>query len=122
MKRRRVSWNWLPLGLGIAAAATFLSLARINVDHAAKRAAAVASASPQAQPTLTSDFVPAGLTQVVYKTRDEGLHFPRGAQTPVRRVRSVKRETLQFHNPTTGASLKVTYPAEEVTLTPIAGQ
>lgn len=127
MKARRVSWNWLPLGLGLATAATFLLLARVNVDRAPKSTATVASASPQQQQqpqtaSAPSQFVPAGLTQVVYNTRNEGLHFPRGATTPVRRTRSVKRETLQFHNPQTGASLKVTYPTEEVTLTPVSGQ
>ena len=134
MKRRAISWNWLPLGLGLAAAATFLLLARVNVDHAAKPAQSVAkaaasdrgySASPQpgtSAPMLASQFVPAGLTQVVYNTRDEGLFFPRGADTPVRRTRSVKRETVKFHNPQTGASLQVSYPAEEVTLVPISGQ
>jgi hypothetical protein len=122
MKRRRLSWNWLPVGLGLAAAATFLLLARVNVDRAAKPAATVASISPVPSTTVPSQFVPAGLRQVVYNTRDEGLHFPRGAQTPVRRVRSLKRETLQFHNPQTGASLEVSYPAEEVTFTPVSGQ
>lgn len=121
-KRRDISWNWLPLGLGLAAAATFLLLARVNVDRAPSPAATVASVSPQPRPAAPSQFVPAGLTQVVYDTRDEGLHFPRGADTPMRRMRSVKRETLQFHNPATGASLRVTYPAEEVTLTPVSGQ
>src|SRR3954468_10067749 len=82
MKRRGISWNWLPLGLGVAAAATFLLLARVNVDHAAKPAQSVAkaaavdrgySASPQpgtTAPMVASQFVPAGLTQVVYNTRD----------------------------------------------------
>lgn len=124
-KRRRISWNWLPLGLGLAAAATFLVLARVNVDRAPKATTTIAAALPQARPAANnapSQFLPAGLTQVVYNTRDEGLHFPRGAQTPVRRLRSVKRETLQFHNPQTGASLKVTYPAEEVTFIPVSGQ
>src|SRR3954465_16038334 len=46
MKRRAISWNWLPLGLGVAAAATFLLLARVNVDHAAKPAQNVAKATP----------------------------------------------------------------------------
>jgi hypothetical protein len=124
IKRRRISWNWLPLGVGLAAAATFLMLARINVDRTAKPTtiAAATKTSPAPAAAVASQFVPAGLTQVVYNTRDEGLHFQRGADTPVRRVRSRKRETLQFHNPQTGASLQVSYPSEEVTLTPVSGQ
>ena len=66
--------------------------------------------------------MPAGLTQVVYNTRDEGLHFPEGADQPVRRVRSQKRETLQWRNPGTGTSVRVSYPSEEVTLIPVSGQ
>ena len=62
------------------------------------------------------------MTQVVYNTRDEGLHFEEGADQPVRRVRSHKRETLQWNNPQTGASLRVSYPSEEVTLVPVTGQ
>jgi hypothetical protein len=78
---------------------------------------------PFAPPIPVSDaFVPAGLTQVVYNTRDEGLHFPEGADQPVRRVRTQKRETLQWRNPGTGTSLRVSYPSEEVTLIPVSGQ
>jgi hypothetical protein len=127
MKRRSFQWNWLPLGLGIAAAAAFLVLARLNVDHAPKSSHTVAVATPVPAPPTPSGmnagtFVPSGLTQVVYSTRDEGLQFAQGADRPVRRVRSQQRETLQWRNPQTGASLRVTYPAEEVTLTPVSGQ
>jgi hypothetical protein len=66
--------------------------------------------------------VPAGITQLVYNTRDEGLHFEEGADQPVRRVRSHKQQTLQWNNPQTGASLSVSYPSEEVTLIPVSGQ
>jgi hypothetical protein len=40
----------------------------------------------------------------------------------VRRLRSKKRETMQWNNPTTGASLRVSYPTEEVTLVPASGE
>jgi len=76
--------------------------------------------APMAQ--IDSSFVPSALTQVVYERRDEGLHFTEGADEPVRRVRSRKRETMQWNNPQTGASLRVSYPAEEVTLIPVVGQ
>ncbi|MDQ2867940.1 MAG: hypothetical protein M3R59_05945 [Verrucomicrobiota bacterium] len=68
------------------------------------------------------NFQPAGLTQVVYRRQDEGLVYPTGWQTPARRIRTAKQETIRWRDPQTGASLRVSYPAEEITLTPIAGQ
>jgi len=111
------------VGLGLAAAATFLLLARID-NAPAKKQSTLATASPaHAQmPRVTGSMIPAGLTEVVYHTRDEGLLYPRGSTQPMRRVRSQRRETLQWRNPETGASLRVSYPSEEVTLTPISGQ
>ncbi len=123
-RRRNVRVNWFGLGLGLAAAAALLLLARIDVDQpAGKRQSLVATTPlPLAQPVPKDAFVPAGLTQVVYDTRDEGLHFPESGDQPVRRVRSRKRETLKWNNPQTGTSLRVSYPSEEVTLIPVEGQ
>jgi hypothetical protein len=123
-KRRSFRVNWFGVGLGLAAAAVFLLLARVNVDQLGKRPSVVAmTPAPFAPPITVSDsFVPAGMTEVVYNTRDEGLHFPEGADQPVRRVRSQKRETLQWRNPGTGTSLRVSYPSEEVTFIPVSGQ
>lgn len=123
-KRRNFRVNWFGLGLGLAAAAVFLLLARVNIDQPAKRPSVVAmTPAPFSPPIPVSDaFVPAGMTEVVYNTRDEGLHFPEGADQPVRRVRSQKRETLQWRNPGTGTSVRVSYPSEEVTFIPISGQ
>jgi len=123
-KRRNFGVNWLGLGLGLAAAATLLILARVNVDRPGQRQSVVAmTPAPFAPPLPVSDtFEPAGMTEVVYNTRDEGLHFPEGADQPVRRVRSQKRETLQWRNPGTGTSVRVSYPSEEVTFIPVSGQ
>jgi hypothetical protein len=124
-KRRNFRLNWFALGLGLAAAAGFLLLARINVERAPGKRQSVVAMTPVPFAPLTpaaDSFVPAGMTQVVYNTRDEGLHFPEGADQPVRRVRSQKRETLQWRNPGTGTSLRVSYPSEEVTLIPVRGQ
>jgi hypothetical protein len=123
-KPRNIRVNWFALGLGLAAAAALLLLARIDVDQpAGKRQSVVATTPlPFAQPVPNDAFVPAGLTQVVYDTRDEGLHFPESGDQPVRRVRSRKRETLKWNNPQTGTSLRVSYPSEEVTLIPVEGQ
>ncbi|PZR76990.1 MAG: hypothetical protein DLM73_00835 [Chthoniobacterales bacterium] len=124
-KRRSFRPNWIALGLGLAAAATFLLLARVNVDKPSSKSAGLALITPApVAPVARVDdsFVPSALTQVVYDTKDEGLHFTQGADQPVRRLRSRKRETMHWNNPQTGASLSVSYPAEEVTLLPVSGQ
>jgi hypothetical protein len=118
-----LSLNPLGLGLGLAAAALLLIFARIGVEHPGKKAPAVASITPApGVASIGSEFVLAGLTQVVYNTRNEGLHFATDSEQPMRRVRSQTRQTLQWCNPRTGASLRVSYPSEEVELIPISGQ
>ena len=115
--------NWVTVGLGLAAAATFLLLARIdNVPPKKQNTLALTSPARPQNPRTAGSMLPAGLTEVVYHTRDEGLLYPAGSTQPMRRVRSQRRETLQWRNPETGASLRVSYPSEEVTLTPISGQ
>ena len=123
-KQRQFRPNWFALGLGLAAAATFLILARVNVDRPSKSTGlALLTPAPITPAAKAVDsFVPAAMTQVVYDTKDEGLHFAEGKDEPMRRVRSRKRETVQWKNPQTGASLRVTYPTEEVTLVPVSGQ
>jgi hypothetical protein len=123
-KQRRFRPNWFALGLGLAAAATFLILARVNVDRPSKQTGlAMLTPAPITPAAKAVDsFVPAAMTQVVYDTKDEGLHFAGDQEEPMRRLRSRKRETVQWKNPQTGASLRVSYPKEEVTLIPISGQ
>ncbi|PYJ10395.1 MAG: hypothetical protein DMF06_06480 [Verrucomicrobia bacterium] len=122
-RRRNFRVNWLGLGLGLAAAAAFLVLARVNLDQPKRSSIVAMTPAPFSQPLPATDsFVPAGMTEVVYNTRDEGLQFPDGADQPVRRVRSQKRETLKWSNPATGTSLRVSYPSEEVTFIPVSGQ
>ena len=66
---------------------------------------------------------PEELTRVVYHRRDVGLVFsPNQSEPPLRRVRYETRETMQWRNPQTGASLRVSYPAEQVVFTPVAFQ
>jgi hypothetical protein len=122
---RRFHFNWLSLGLGLAAATALVLFARFQLERPVKKTSALASITPVPQFSSTNSsaqFVPAGLTQVVYHTRDEGLHFPNNSEQPMRRVRSHTRETLQWRNPTTGASLRISYPSEEVSLVPVTGQ
>jgi hypothetical protein len=113
--------NWMGLGLGLAAAAAFLILARIDFRPAARTGSQIANAVPQSIVPLPN-FVPSAVTRVVYNTRDEGLVFPGGQERPARRVRTAQRETLQWRDPQSGASLRVSYPTEEVTLIPVSGQ
>jgi hypothetical protein len=124
-RERQFHFNWLSLGLGFAAAAALVVFAFVRLERPATKSPALASTTP-AQGFLSensnSQFVPVGLTQVVYHTRDEGLHFPTSSYQPMRRVRSQKREVLQWRNPKTGATLKISYPSEEVSLVPVTGQ
>jgi hypothetical protein len=123
---RKPTVGWFALGFGLAAAAAFLLLARANVDRAtAPQPARVASASPPAAHAEVPEprqLVPDGLTRVVYNTRDEGLVFPADDDQPVRRVRSISRETLAFKDPSSGASLRVSYPTEDIRYIPVSGQ
>jgi hypothetical protein len=126
------------IGLVAAAATVVLLLARINTDQTRnedKKIAQVAPAS-ETRPVLpafsggsavdgsmsSNKFVPAGATQVVYNTRDEGLQFADGSKQPLRRLRYQTQQTWQWRNPSTGASLRVSYPSEEVVLIPVSGQ
>ena len=122
---RRFQINWLALGLGATAAAAFLVLIRMDNVGSKRSSASLAAnhfASPIPRLPLANALLPDGLTQVVYNTRDEGVVFPSNSPEPMRRVRKQSRETLQWRNPQTGASLRVTYPTEQVDLIPISGQ
>jgi hypothetical protein len=117
--------NWVSLGLGLAAAAVLLVVARIEINRPSKKIPAVASLTPvpRAKPgAIKNRLLPAGFTQVVYNTRDEGLHFADGSDQPMRRLRYQTHETLQWRNAATGASLRVSYPSEQVELIPVSGQ
>ena len=121
-RERRFSFNWISLGLGLAAAAALLVFAFVRLQKPTTGKPTIASTSPAPASTTSAQLVPAGLTQVVYHTRDEGLQFPTSSAQPMRRVRSQTRETLQWRNPKTGATLRISYPREEVSLTPVSGQ
>ncbi|HJW39170.1 MAG TPA: hypothetical protein VJ420_11200 [Candidatus Udaeobacter sp.] len=127
---------WLSLGFGLAAAAVLVLFAAISLERRQDRGEKIAkiSPAPEARPvspthregsggsSSSNRFIPAGATQVVYNTRDEGLQFARGSEQPLRRLRYQTHQTWQWRNPTTGASLRVSYPSEEVVLIPVSGQ
>jgi negative regulator of sigma E activity len=124
-RERRFQFNWLSIGLGLAAAAALVLFAFLRFEQSVKKPPSLASITPVPAFSSTNSnpqFVPAGLTQVVYHTRDEGVHFPNNSEQPMRRVRSHTRDTLQWRNPATGASLRISYPSEEVSLVPVTGQ
>ena len=134
----RLPYNWFSLGIGLAAAAVLVLFAAISLERRQERREKIAqiSPAPEKRPILPAQrdgigvrgstssnrFIPAGATQVVYNTRDEGLQFAQGSEQPLRRLRYQTHQTWQWRNPTTGASLRVSYPSEEVVLIPVSGQ
>jgi hypothetical protein len=142
----KAKWRWrftetpyrIGFGLAAAAAAVVLLLARINTDQTRNEDKEIAQVAPasETRPVLpafsggsgvngsisSNKFVPSGATQVVYNTRDEGLQFADGSRQPLRRLRYQTQQTWQWRNPSTGASLRVSYPSEEVVLIPVSGQ
>jgi hypothetical protein len=121
-------YSW---GFAVAAAAVLVLFAAVKMERQeSSKEIAQTSREPEAAPLLnraqkstsTGKFVPAGATRLVYNTRDEGLHFAGNSGQPLRRMRYQTHETWQWRNPTTGASLRVSYPSEEVVLIPVSGQ
>ena len=125
-------YNGWSLGFGLAAAAVLVLFAAVTMErrHDHQQTVAQSSAGPETQPaplgtkrsTSPGRFVPAGGTNLVYNAHDEGLHFADGSERPVRRVRYRTQQTWRWRNPETGASLRVSYPSEEVVLIPVSGQ
>ena len=119
-KRSNVWWS-LGLGLTTASALVLIWLAFFAEPPPAQPIVAQNTTAP-AEP-LGSGLQPSALTRVVYRQHDEGLVFsPNQSERPLRRVRYNTRETMQWRNPQTGASLRVSYPAEQVVLAPVSFQ
>ena len=129
---KEATHNWWSLGFGLAAAAVLILFAAVTMErrHEHQHTVAQSSPAPETLPAPLgtkrsmplSRFVPAGGTNLVYNTRDEGLHFANGSERPVRRVRYRTQQTWRWRNPETGASLRVSYPSEEIVLIPVSGQ
>src|SRR5256886_17362576 len=70
--------NWLGLGLGLAAAATFLIFARVDFHPNDGPKQTIASATPPwaQKAAALPNYQATGLTQVVYRQRDRGRGFP----------------------------------------------
>lgn len=131
-RQARLPYNWWSLGFGLAAAAVLILFAVVTMEHRrdAQQTIAQTSAPTETQSapqriersSSRSKFIPAGGTNVVYNARDEGLHFAGGSERPMRRVRYHTQQTWRWRNPETGASLRVSYPSEEIVLIPVFGQ
>ena len=123
-RRSRFQFRWSSLGLGLTAVAAVILFVFVRVDRPAKKPSteSITTAAITPSAVAPAQLIPTGLTRVVYHTRDEGLHFRSGVEQPMRRTRSLTHETVVWRNPTTGASLRVSYPSEEVSLTPVSGQ
>ena len=114
---------WWSLGVGLTTASALI-LIGLNFFPEPPRTQPVGAreTAPSVGPMI-SGLQPSALTQVVYRQRDEGLVFsPNQSERLLRRVRYETRETMQWRNPQTGASLRVSYPAEQVVLTPVSFQ
>jgi hypothetical protein len=126
------SSNWWSLGFGLAAAAVLILFAVVTMErrHEQQQTVAQSSTALQTRPAplgversrSLGRFVPAGGTNVVYNARDEGLHFADNSERPLRRVRYNTQQTWRWRNPETGASLRVSYPSEEIVLIPVSVQ
>ena len=127
-----IAHPWWSLGFGVAVAAVLILFAVVVMERRQQQQETVAqgSTAPETQPaplgversTFPSRFIPAGGTNLVYNARDEGLHFANGSERPLRRVRYNTQQTWRWRNPETGASLRVSYPSEEIVLIPVSVQ
>src|SRR5689334_9224079 len=119
---RRGFWWTLALGLTAATALIMIGLGFVSRQPAASTPA-VAKEPATTPASLTKGLRPSALSRVVVREQDEGLVFsPNQSERLLRRVRYDTRETMQWRNPKTGASLRVSYPAEQVVLTPVSFQ
>ena len=122
-RRGKRSNAWWSLGLGLTtASALILIWLAFFAEPPPARPIVAQKATVPVEP-LGSGLQPSALTRVVYRQHDEGLIFsPNQSERPLRRVRYNTRETMQWRNPQTGASLRVSYPSEQVVLTPVSFQ
>jgi hypothetical protein len=132
-KHSALPHGWWSLGASLAAAAVLALFAIVTMERRqGNNTQQIAQVTPAPEPEAIQNgtrqsrpphrFVPASATQVVYNERDEGLQFGDGLSRPLRRLRYQTHQTWQWRNPTTGASLRVSYPSEEVVLIPVSGQ
>ena len=122
-RRAKRSNAWWSLGLGLTTASALLLIwLAFFAEPPPARPIVAHNATTPVEP-IGSGLQPSALTRVIYRQHDEGLVFsPNQSERPLRRVRYDTRETMQWRNPQTGASLRVSYPAEQVVLAPVSFQ
>ena len=122
-RRAKRSNAWWLLGLGLTTASALLLIWLAFFAEPPPARPIVAQNSTSRVEPIGSGLQPSALTRVIYRQHDEGLVFsPNQSERPLRRVRYNTRETMQWRNPQTGASLRVSYPAEQVVLAPVSFQ
>lgn len=143
LPRSRGWWEWLgfhhpmaAFGWGIvvpaaaaAMAITLFHLAVVVPGASDTRRSSARDARLTGNPSSTetrpaagefaSDVQDGNASSVLYETSDEGVVLT-GMQQPAHRVRYRSEDTLQWRNPRTGANIEVSYPREEIVLTPIS--
>ena len=68
-------------------------------------------------------MIPAGLTEVVYHTRDEGLHLPeRRNRAGAADALAPARNLALAESANRRIAARDSYPSEEVVLLPVSGQ
>src|SRR5207237_9021578 len=92
--------NWPGLGLGLAAAATFLIFARVDFHPNERTKQTIASATPSLRQKAAAlpNYQATGLTQVVYSKRDEGPVFPAGSEGTSRAARTSQRGVVEWRD------------------------
>ena len=90
-----------------------------SIERRSSAPSTVAANSTAEAPAATGGFEPAASSDVVYQTNDEGVVYD-SEQQPSRQVRYRSNETLAWRNPNTGTQVEVSYPREDVVLTPIS--
>jgi hypothetical protein len=122
-RKSKSATAWWSLGLGLAAASVAILAGLAFFAEPPTSQPTLAQTSPRSTEPPRSGLQPSALTRVVYRQHDDGLVFsPNQSERLLRRVRYETRETMQWRNPQTGASLRVSYPAEQVVLTPVSFQ
>ena len=125
-------YNWWSLGFGLAAAAVLILFAAVTMERRHEQQQTVAQISPRPKhdqlrsgrndPYLPAgSFLPVGRTSFITRAMKDCILLT--AQNDRCDVFAIStQQTWRWRNPETGASLRVSYPSEEVVLIPVSGQ
>jgi len=102
-------WKWL--GWPAAVAAAVFALVAVGVLGLRPDRA------PAAPTTVAADYVPVRADNVLYEVRDEG-YVTLDDHTPAQQVRLRYLDTYTWKNPKNNASVKWTFPRDEIRIVP----